>query len=267
MSGKSLYYSHLNQIFINKFTLYLQDSTSKYGSQQPATIHKTFGFLKTILNYYNSKSIIDDKYKQLKYPQTFEQKQMIFVESEIKQLINYQPTINRLQKVKDLALLQLYTGLRYSDATKINESNIYSDSLNITTQKTNQTITIPLHPSLLKLVEKYDYNLSTLKISNSKYNDYLTELIELAGIKSKSEYKYFVAGKMVTTQKFKYDLVGSHTFRRSFITNAIIQGIPLHVIQSITGHTTLKELSKYVNIANEVKKQEMNKLNSLFSVG
>ncbi len=53
---------------------------------------------------------------------------------------------------------------------------------------------------------------------------------------------------------------------RTFITNAIIKGIPLHVIQSIKGHTTLKQLSEYVNIADSIKQQEMNKMNELFRV-
>jgi len=266
-NAKPLYYSHINQNFINKFTQYLQDSSSKYGSQQPSTINKTFSFLRQILNHYYSTNVVDDNFRKLKYPNGFKQKQMVFTQPEIKQLINYQPTIKRLQKVKDLALLQLYTGLRYSDAIKLNDSNIYNNFLNITTKKTNQVIEIPLHKNLKDLIVKYNNNLSILKISNAKYNNYLKELIEISGIISKAEYIHFVNGIMVTTQKFKYDLVGSHTFRRSFITNAIIQGIPLHVIQSITGHTTLKQLTEYVNIANEVKQLEMNKLDSLFSVG
>jgi hypothetical protein len=38
-------------------------------------------------------------------------------------------------------------GLRYSDAIKINQSNILNDQLSITAEKTNQNINIPLHPA------------------------------------------------------------------------------------------------------------------------
>lgn len=81
-----------------------------------------------------------------------------------------------------------------------------------------------------------------------------------------AESVVFENGKKVVCLKPKFELVASHTFRRTFITNAIVKGIPLHVIQSITGHTTLKQLSEYVNIANSIKQQELNKMNELFRV-
>jgi len=269
--GKLLYPSDIDQKFINLFTQYLQKERPKHEnkqlrkSQNPATINKTFSFLRQILNHYLNEGIVKDSFKNLKYPKSFTQRQMVFVENEIKQLIKYQPTSKRLEKVKDLALLQLYTGLRYSDAIKINESNIFNENLNITAEKTGQRIEIPLHPALKSLLNKYKNDFKALKISNVKYNDYLKELVKLAGIDTKSEFITFVDGKKKVTSEYKYDLVSSHTFRRSFITNAILQGIPLHVIQSITGHTTLKQLSEYVNIADQVKKAEVNKLNALFS--
>ena len=88
----------------------------------------------------------------------------------------------------------------------------------------------------------------------------MKDLVKLAGIESKAEYIYFESGVKKTYQKHKYDLVASHTFRRTSITNAIIKGIPLHV-QNITGHTKLKQLSDYVNIADSIRQVEMNKMN------
>ena len=195
--NNSLYYSDLNQKFINDFAKYLQSEKSKYGSQQPSTIQKTFAFFRQILNHYNNSGIIDDKYKKLKYPQGFDQKQMIFIESEIKLLINYEPKSARLEKVKDLALLQLFTGLRFSDAIKLNESNVFNNALNIQTQKTNQIISIPVHAALSELLKKYNYDLRSLKISNVNYNLYLKELIKSVGITSKSEFTHFVNGEMI----------------------------------------------------------------------
>ncbi|WP_200974458.1 tyrosine-type recombinase/integrase [Echinicola sp. 20G] len=271
--GKKFYYSQITQKWINDFTLYLQQERPDHPnknlrkSQQPSTIHKTFSFLRQILNHYNKLDIIDAKYKNLNYPRAFKQKQMVLLEDEIRTLLEFQPPRESLQRVKDLAMVQLFTGLRYSDAVKINKTNVFNGQLSITAVKTNQNIHIPLHPALKTLLEKYDYDLTPLMISNQKYNDHLKTLIQMSGIDSKAEHIYFENGKQVTTQRFKYELVGSHTFRRTFITNAIIKGIPLHVIQSITGHTTLKQLSEYVNIADAIKEQEMNKLNGLFSVG
>ncbi|SHM97578.1 Site-specific recombinase XerD [Cyclobacterium lianum] len=271
-NGKKFYPSQINQKWVNAFSTYLQtpqpNHPNKYlrTGQQPATIHKTFKFLKQVLHFYSKTGVIDDSFKSLNYPKAFTQKQMVFIESEIRKLIEYQPTRDSIKRVKDLALIQLFTGLRYSDAIKINQSNIFNGQLAITAEKTNQNINIPLHPALKNILEKYDYDLSPLKITNQRYNDHLKDLVKLAGIESKAEYIYFENRVKKTCQKHKYDLVASHTFRRTFITNAIIKGIPLHVIQSITGHTTLKQLSEYVNIADSIKQQEMNKMNELFKV-
>ncbi|MBS9525034.1 tyrosine-type recombinase/integrase [Litoribacter alkaliphilus] len=270
--GKKLYYSHINQRWVNTFIKYLQTEFPKHENpqlrkvQSPSTIHKSFRLLIQILNHYHKTGLIDDKFKNLNFPKTFRQKKMVFVEDEIKQILGFNPPTKSLQKVKDLALLQLFTGLRYSDAVKVNKANIINQQLHITATKTHQNIYIPLHPALVQLFEKYNYDFSPLKISNQKYNKYLKTLVEEAGVTSKAEHVIFKDGEHVTVQMFKYELVGSHTFRRTFITNAIIKGIPLHVIQSITGHTTLDQLTEYVNIADSIKAREIHKMNELFKV-
>lgn len=63
----------------------------------------------------------------------------------------------------------------------------------------------------------------------------------------------------------KFKLIASHTGRRTFITNAILAGIPLPVIQKITGHRKLSTLQKYVEIADEKKKSELKKLTDFYS--
>jgi integrase len=62
----------------------------------------------------------------------------------------------------------------------------------------------------------------------------------------------------------KYKLIASHTGRRTFITNSILAGIPLSVIQRITGHKKLVTLQKYVDIAEGIKVEEMEKLSRYF---
>lgn len=78
----------------------------------------------------------------------------VLIESEIRKLIEYMPTRDSIIRVKDLALIQLFTGLRYSDAIKINQSNIFNDQLSITAEKSNQNINIPLHSTLKNILEK-----------------------------------------------------------------------------------------------------------------
>ena len=49
----------------------------------------------------------------------------------------------------------------------------------------------------------------------------------------------------------RYELVGSHTARRSFATNAFLSGIPPYRIMLITGHRSEKSFFKYIRITRE----------------
>lgn len=270
--GKKVSYSSVNQKWIDTFTMYLQegnpdsDDKNLQKSQQPSTINKTFSFFKQILNHLNREGIIDDRYKSFKYPKGFQSKKVILTEEEIRKFIDYKPTSQKLQKVKDLSLIQLMTGLRYSDLINIRQTNISGSSLEIMNKKTKKYTSIPLHKELNTLLQKHDYDLSNLSLSNTNYNKYLKELMELAKVDTLVEKFYFENGEMKSVFKPKYDLIGTHTFRRTFITQAILKGIPVHVIQSITGHSTLKQLSEYVNIVEEMKAVEIKKLDDLFKL-
>ena len=50
------------------------------------------------------------------------------------------------------------------------------------------------------------------------------------------------------TNKKKYQLLTTHTARRSFATNLYLSGFPSISIMKITGHTTEKSFMKYIKI-------------------
>jgi hypothetical protein len=86
--------------------------------------------------------------------------------------------------VRDLFLIGAYSGLRYSDFTRITPQHIQTHEgqkvLVIKAEKTNQMIYLPIHPTLDNVLSKYGY--TSPKISNQKMNDYLKELGQLAGM-------------------------------------------------------------------------------------
>ena len=48
--------------------------------------------------------------------------------------------------------------------------------------------------------------------------------------------------------------VSAHSFRRSALTAASDKGIPLRVIQSISGHSSLEMLQRYLDVKDEQKR-------------
>jgi integrase/recombinase XerD len=49
--------------------------------------------------------------------------------------------------------------------------------------------------------------------------------------------------------------VSTHSFRRSALTAASSKGVPLRVIQSISGHSSLDVLQRYLSVSDNQKKE------------
>ena len=59
--------------------------------------------------------------------------------------------------------------------------------------------------------------------------------------------------------KPKYEVIGTHTGRRSFICNAISMGIPPQVVMKWTGHSDYKAMKPYIDVCDEIKAEAMKK--------
>ena len=88
-------------------------------------------------------------------------------------------------------------------------------------------------------------------LSNQKLNSYIKEVCQLAGISDPVEINKTVGNERLRKVLEKWDLVTSHTARRSFCTNAYLSGIPTHAIRMITGHKTEKSFLKYIKVTDQ----------------
>ena len=135
----------------------------------------------------------------------------------------------------------------------LRKSDIKEDHIEITTVKTADSLIIELNKHSRSILEKYE-NVVFEKdkalpvISNQRMNDYLKELAEMAGIDE------------VTP---KYALLSTHAGRRTFICNALSLGIPANVVMKWTGHSDYKAMKPYIDIADDIKANAMNKFNQL----
>ena len=158
----------------------------------------------------------------------------------------------RLEKVRDLFLIGCYTGLRFSDFTQINPENIVSDNtvIQVRTKKTGQRVSIPLHKTVRTILKKYKNKLPKA-YTNQTMNDYLKEVISLAGIKELVETTITKGGKVEKNILPKYKLVSTHTARRSFATNLYLAEVPSISIMKITGHKTERSFLQYIRVSQK----------------
>ncbi len=162
-------------------------------------------------------------------------------------------SFNSLDRVRDLFLVGCHTGLRFSDFTTIPKQSIDISNgyISIKTQKTNKPVVIPIHKTVLKILNKYkDKTENSLPpaLSNAKMNEYLKGIADLAGLNEIISKSKTIAGKEVTRNYKKWELVCTHTARRSFASNTYKMGIPVYTIMAITGHTSEKTFRNYIKL-------------------
>ena len=171
-------------------------------------------------------------------------------EDEIEKMYKLDLTENkRLEKVRDLFIIECNTGVRFKDLMHIEKENIFKDKIKIKERKTGQILNTLLLPDTKTLLKKYNYQLP--RISNTNYNLYLKEIGKLAGISETIIYNTYKAGKSISKKKKKYELISSHTSRRSFATNMYHRKYSSVLIMSITGHKKESTFLKYIRITNE----------------
>jgi site-specific recombinase XerD len=162
---------------------------------------------------------------------------------------------------RDLFLIGCYTGLRVSDYGNLKPTSIRDlqgvKMFVVKTQKTKQTVAIPMHPIVESILIKY--NGIPPKMFDQKINYNIKLVAKEVELVNDVETTATIGGKEVTIKRKKYELVTTHTARRSFCTNAYLTGMDSHDIMAISGHSTEKNFLKYIKVTPEERAVKMSK--------
>ena len=99
--------------------------------------------------------------------------------------------------------------------------------------------------------------------TNQAMNRSIKDLCQLAGIDEPIRITTFKGNVRKDVIHPKWELVGTHTGRRTFIVNALSLGIPPDVVMKWTGHSDYKSMKPYIDIVDSIKAQSMAKFNDL----
>jgi integrase len=172
-------------------------------------------------------------------------------EDELKKLYELDLTSNpKLDKVRDLFLVGCWTGCRFSDVKQITPEKIQDGFIKLEQIKTQNEVLIPLHPVVISVLEKYGNNLPRV-ITNQRMNEYLKVIGRLAEFNSPFFKTSTIGGIKRTTKYKKWELLSTHTARRSFATNLYKGDFPTISIMQITGHKTEKAFLKYIKVTSD----------------
>ena len=238
--------------FYDDFLKYFNDNEKRIN-----TIGKNIKNLKTLLNAATEEGYNDNlEFQRKKFKVITEDTDKIYLtEKDLIAIYDLDLSDNRrLDNVRDLFLIGAYTALRFGDMEKLKGDDfVFTDKMNylkITTQKTDTNVIIPLKDIVLAIYNKYEGKLPRC-VTNQKMNEYLKEIGELAKL-NEMVWVSSTKGGMRFDEKFaKWQLITTHTARRSGATNMYLAGVPSISIMKITGHKTEKAFLKYIRITQE----------------
>ena len=141
-------------------------------------------------------------------------------EEEIKALTSKHFEIERLERVRDLAVFQIASGMAYIDTQKLKPEDIHYDEagncyIYKERQKTGVKYTAVVFPEGVEVLKKYNNRLPS--ISNQRGNSYLKEIQTLCGI---SKTLHF------------------HLFRKTYGTRLLNRGVRLETVSKCLGHSS-----------------------------
>jgi len=148
------------------------------------------------------------------------------------------------KKVLEYFLFDCYTGLRYGDLERLQFKHLTLEAiepfLRIKTQKTGETITIPLIARAMALIPKQEFENQVVfnMLTGQATNRSLSKIMKKAGIK-----------KHIT----------NHCARHTFGACGIQHGIPIEVLKKLMGHSHIETTEIYARIQDDVKFKEMGK--------
>ena len=230
-------FEYSDEFGLNEYVNFLRDKKDMRNS----TIGKQMGFLKWFLRWsfkkgYNQNIAYDTFKPKLKSTS----KKVIFLTwDELNKLKDYQIHKDKqyLERVRDVFLFCCFTSLRYSDVRNLKRNDVKSDHIEVTTVKTADSLSIELNKYSKAILEKY---------KDIHFENHMTLPV--------------ISNQKVTP---KYALLSTHAGRRTFICNALALGIPAQVVMKWTGHSDYKAMKPYIDIADDIKANAMNKFNQL----
>lgn len=252
-----------------------------------STIGKQLGFLKWFLKWANAKGYNQETaYRSFSPKLKATEKAVVFLDwGELMKVYEYEfPEVgtvlklkdingkeyekrvnlekSTLERVRDVFCFCCFTSLRYSDVANLKRANVFPDYIQITTVKTADTLKIELNKYAAAILRKYEdssfpYDKVLPVVSNQRMNEYLKEMAEIIGFNDPVTVTYYKGNQRIDEVYPKWQMIGTHTGRRTFICNALMLGIAPQIVMKWTGHSDYKAMKPYIDIADRAKADAM----------
>lgn len=213
--------------------------------------------ISAMLNYAKKRGVITDNPFEIYDGKLADVETVFLTLDELRSIEKKHFDNRRLDVARDIFLISCYTSFSPVDVMNLTYDNYIQDEdgdywIKTNRQKTKVKTSIPVFPSLQKILNKYkndpeceEFNKLIPNRSNSNMNAYLKEIADLCGIKKNLTW-----------------YVGRHTFAT---TVALANKVPLEVISQIMGHKRVTQTQHYAKLMDGSVKAHVKNLHDKFS--
>ncbi|MBX2896387.1 MAG: hypothetical protein KF763_13140 [Cyclobacteriaceae bacterium] len=176
------------------------------------------------------------EWKRLSKP-TFKPDFIFLTDERIKELSDYAPKSEFEESIKNIFLVLIYTGMRYSDYFHLNiKTDIHNGCIDKVARKTKVRFKIPIHDAIKHILK------NPPKMSGQKVNKGIQSIGKTLGWTEVIRYRKDI-NEFVTVPF--YDMLCTSVGRHTFATRALLNGIPHNIIMGWCGWTNSDMLFYY----------------------
>ena len=142
--------------------------------------------------------------------------------------------------IRDFVIMLYQTGARYGELADLKHENVSLDlkRIKFIDTKNGEDRTIPMNDVVLDIMKRYRFGQTVFNIEYGKF------------------YDHFVSAK----KKAGLNFFRAHDLRACFCTNALLSGLTIPEVASLSGHKDWKMLKRYTRIKAEDLQEKVNKI-------
>lgn len=238
--GKLVKFDDLTSVNIVKFNDWVMKRKNKNG--QPITQTSVYSIHKRLKVYVKDAMVRGyvqkNPYFGVNIARGKSRERLFLTDEEMERLRTAEMPTQSLERVRDLAVFQMFTGLSFADLAKFNFKKVEEKDghwiIRDARQKTGEPFMLVLLSPAVEILEKYKFVLP--KMSMQQYNMRLKMVVDSAKIDKQ---------------------LSSHCLRHTFAIYALNHGLSMEVVGKILGHTKLATTQIYAKVLSQTVEDAM----------
>jgi integrase len=244
-----LTFDSFDRQFYDEFTSYL----SYDKNLQRSTVGSIMKSVKTFLNWALEEGY-STNVKFMKALKTWRDRPetQVLTDEEIDKIEKLDLSVRPdLEDSRNIFLISIFTGFRYSDVMNLKPANIdmMSGRIKILSIKTRKESGTPIDKRLRELIQNKYPDFKLPKIDNYPLNLNIKEIAMMAGVDKPIVKTIFRGNQREELVIPKYELISSHTGRRTWNTKAEKAGKNSFAAMKAAGHSSPEVHARYVRFS------------------